>query len=77
MRVYYEAVEDNVPLEDSRNGEGQQGEFVRADVTDNTPEERAAIKGAIADLMAGKAYHLQAHICFHDAGFPCVLEALP
>ncbi len=69
MRVYYEAVEDNVPM-------GQDAEMVRVDVTDNTPEERADIKGAIADLMAGKAYHLQAHICFHDAGFPCALEAL-
>ncbi len=77
MRIYYEAIEDNVPVEDSRNGEGQTAEFIRVDVTENTPEERMAIMAALDDLMAGKTYHLQAHGCTHDEGKPCSLEALP
>lgn len=66
MRIYLEATE-NV-------AEGIEGDFVRIDVTGYTETEIADIKQEIIDIMAGKSYTLQKHICGHEDNAECKVE---
>jgi len=69
MRPYVEALELNIGLPDSP-------EFVRADITDKTDIEIAAITKAVIDVMGDKVYRLTRHDCGHDEPekkTPCVV----
>jgi len=60
-------------------GEFDSAEFIRADVTDKTDIEIAAITKAIIEVMADRTYILTRHDCYHDEpgnDTPCVMETI-
>ena len=66
MRYYYEA-HDIV-------AEGEEAEFIRADITGMTDAEKEEVKKAIQDVMNGKKYVLLHHTCGHDESRGCTME---
>ena len=68
MRLYYEALEI-VP-------EDEAAEFIRADITDMTDEEKVDVLQAIRDVMARKTYGLTEHRCFHGESPPRKCEII-
>ena len=67
MRQYVEAVEI-VEVPDTP-------ENIRADITDKTDAEIAAITRLIIEVMNGRTYRLTKHDCYHDEpekNIPCV-----
>ena len=67
MRLYVDAVEIvEFPVTP---------ENIRADITDKTDAEIAAITRLIIEVMNGRTYRLTKHDCYHDepnSNIPCV-----
>ena len=66
MRQYVEVMELNVELPNIP-------ENIRADITDKTDAEIAAITRLIIEVMNGRTYRLTKHDCGHDEGLACVV----
>ena len=67
MRRYVDAMELNVEIPDTP-------ENIRADITDKTDAEIAAITRLIIEVMYGRTYRLTKHDCWHDESeknIPC------
>jgi hypothetical protein len=71
MRYYYEANEIVTEFEEA--------DFVRADITDMTAQEKSDTLQAIKDVMSGKDYSLKEHFCYHDGvppNTPCEMKEI-
>ena len=62
VKEYLEVLE-TVPV-------GQEGDFIRVDITDMTSQEVTIIQGSLRDLMSSKTYVATLHTCHHDEAVP-------
>jgi len=70
MKQYYEAIE--ILPEDSFEAP----EFIRIDVTDMTDKERVPVLQGIKDVMSGVKCKFSLHLCGHEDGESCSMEAI-